>query len=85
MDKREQVEAIAKKMLDEGWIFVGPILHYENAWKQHAAVYKKNNKYVVSGLDCTGEQELHEPIDEKQAIQRVEQSLEEIKCFLFNG
>ncbi|MFO7678260.1 MAG: hypothetical protein R6V50_07770 [Thermoplasmatota archaeon] len=83
MDKREHVESIARKMQEKGWVFFGPILHYKKAWKEHAAVYKKNDRYVVSGLDYTGEKELHEPIDDKEAIQRVEKSLEEIKGFIF--
>jgi len=82
MDKRTQVEKIDKKMQEQGWKFFGPILHYEKAWKDHAAIYERDGKYVVSGLDFSGEKELHEPIEKKEAIKRSEESLEEIKKYI---
>jgi len=84
MDKRAQVEEIGKRMQQQGWRFFGPILHYEKAWKDHAAIYERNGEYIVSGLDATGEKELHEPIGKTEAIKRSEESFEEIKQFILN-
>ena len=83
MDKREHIEKIDKKIQEQGWKFFGPILHYNKAWKDHAAIYERNGEYVVSGLDASGENELHEPIEEKEAIKRADEGLEEIKKFVF--
>jgi len=83
MDKRTHIEKIATKMEEQGWVFFGPILHYNNAWKSQAAVYKRDDSYIVSGLDSSGLKELHEPIDKNEAIKRVEESLEEIKKCIF--
>ncbi len=83
MDKRTHVERIDKKMQDQGWKFFGPILHYKKAWKDHAAIYERNGKYAVSGLDVSGENELHELIEEKEAIKRKEEGFNEIKKFVF--
>ena len=82
MDKRTHVEKIGKRIQEQGWIFFGPILHYKNAWKDHGAVYERDGKYIVSGLDFTGEKELLEPIEKKEAIRRVGESLEEIKKYI---
>ena len=54
MDKRVHIEEIDKKMQEQGWKFIGAILHYKKAWKSQAAVYEQNGKYVVSGLDASG-------------------------------
>jgi len=83
MDKRTQVEKIDKKMQEQGWKFFGPILHYKKAWKDHAAIYERNGKYIVSGLDASGENELNDPIKEKEAIKRKEEGFNEIKKFVF--
>ena len=83
MDKRTQVEKIDKKMQEQGWNFFGPILHYEKAWKDHAAIYERDGKYVVSGLDASGDNELLEPIEKKEAIKRKEEGFNEIKKFVF--
>ncbi len=79
MDKRAHIEEIGKRMEEQGWMFFGPILHYKKAWKDQAAIYERDGKYVVSGLDFSGEKELHEPIEKKEAVIRAEESLEEIK------
>jgi len=39
----------------------------------------------VSGLDCTGKKELHEPITKKEAQERAEKSIEEIKKLMLIG
>jgi len=83
MDKRTQVEKIDKKMQEQGWKFFGPILHYKKAWKDHAAIYERNGKYVVSGIDASGENEINDPIKEKEAIKRKEEGFNEIKKFVF--
>jgi len=85
MDKQKEIELIDKKMQDEGWNFFGPILHYEKAWKEQAAMYEKNGKYIVSGIDSKGEFEINEPIAEDEAIKRKKESLEEIKKHMFSA
>jgi hypothetical protein len=65
-------------MQKEGWKFQGPILHYKKALKNQAVVYEKNGKYVVSGVDPTGENILHDSISKKEAEKRIKESLIEI-------
>ena len=84
MNTRELIEQIDEKLIQQGWIFIGPILHYEQAWKQQAGIYERNGHYIVSGIDSSGEKELHQPIEKAEALQRVEQSLEEIREQLFS-
>lgn len=83
MSETIDIEKLHKKMQDDGWAFLGAILHYEKAWKNQASIYVRNGKYVVSGIDSTGKNELHEPIPKKEAEKRVEESLEEIRKFMF--
>jgi len=71
-------------MQKKGWKFFGAILHYKNAWKKQASVYVKNGKYVVSGIDSTGKNELYEPISKKEAEKRVNESIKEIRKFMFS-
>jgi len=85
MDKQKEIELIDKKMQDDGWRFFGPLLHYKKAWKEQAAIYEKNGKYVVSGIGSNGEFELNEPITETEAIKRKKESLEEIKKHMFSS
>ncbi|RLI64238.1 MAG: hypothetical protein DRO67_04390 [Candidatus Asgardarchaeum californiense] len=82
-DKREVIENIDKKMQENGWKFLGAILHYEGAWKDQASVYEKNGKYIASGLDSTGENELNESISKKEAEERLDESIKEIRKFMF--
>ncbi|MCK5261517.1 MAG: hypothetical protein KAJ44_05010 [Thermoplasmatales archaeon] len=70
-------------MREQGWKFLGAILHYEKAWKNQASIYEKDGKYVVSGLDSSEEAEVHEPISEKEAKKRLYDSLEEIRKLIF--
>ena len=83
MDNKVDVESIDKRMQEEGWKFLGAILHYKKAWKNQAAIYEKDGKYVVSGLDSSEEAELHESITEKEAKKRLHDSLEEIRELIF--
>lgn len=83
MDNKVDVESIDKRMQEQGWKFLGAILHYKKAWKNQAAIYEKDGKYVVSGLDSSEEAELHEPISEKEAEKRLHDSLEEIRKLIF--
>ena len=83
MDKRAHIEKIDEKMQDQGWTFFGPILHYDKAWKNQAGIYERNSEYVVSGLDSSGMYELHEPMEKIEVLKRVEESLEEIKKYIF--
>jgi hypothetical protein len=73
------IELLDKKMQENGWRFIGPILHYSQAWKNQAAIYEKDGKYVVSGIDFTGKKELYKPITKIEAEKRIKESYEEIK------
>jgi hypothetical protein len=77
------INEIDNKMQKDGWKFLGPILHYKNAWKNQASVYEKNGIYEVCGIDSTGEKEIHERISKKEAENRVKESLKEISKFMF--
>jgi hypothetical protein len=83
MSKQINIELLDKKMQKEGWMFIGPILHCDKAWKNQAAVYEKDGKYVVSGIDSTGETELNEPISKKEAETRIKESFKEIRKHMF--
>lgn len=83
MDKKIDIDEIDKKLQDNGWKFLGAILHYEKAWKNQASVYEKDGKYIVSGIDSTGEKELRESISKKEAEKRIEDSIKEIRRFMF--
>ena len=79
------IDELDKKMQDNGWKFLGAILHYDKAWKKQATVYVKNGKYVISGIDSSGKKELFEPISKRNAEKRIEESLKEIRKFMFGG
>ena len=83
MSEAIDIEKLDKKMQDDGWTFLGAILHYKKAWKEQASIYKKNGKYVVSGIDSYGKNELFEPISKKEAEKRINESIKEIRRFMF--
>jgi hypothetical protein len=83
MNSKIDVEELDKKMRENGWKFLGAILHYEKAWKNQASIYEKDGKYVVSGVDSSGETELHEFISKKEAEKRLDDSFKEIKKYMF--
>jgi hypothetical protein len=83
MKKKIDVNELDKKMQKDGWKFLGAILNYEKAWKKQASVYEKDGKYVVSGIDFTGETELHEPISKNEAEKGLDESLKEIRRLMF--
>jgi len=83
MSETIDIEKLDKKMQDDGWTFLGAILHYKKAWKEQASIYKKNGKYVVSGIDSSGKNELFEPISKKEAEKRLNESIKEIRRFMF--
>jgi hypothetical protein len=85
MSKKINIDTLDKKMQKDGWTFLGAILHYDKAYKNQASVYKKDGKYVVSGIDSTGNNELFEPISKKEAEKRVEESINEIKKYMFKS
>ena len=85
MTKKINVNDLDKKMQKNGWTFLGAILHYDKAFKNQASIYKKNGKYVVSGIDSTGNSELFEPILKKEAEKRIEESIKEIKKYMLNS
>ncbi len=82
MSNKIKIEELDKKLQRDGWRFLGPILHYEKAWKEQASVYEKNGKYIVSGIDLTGESELNEPISKIEAEKRLDESIKEIRKFM---
>ena len=65
-------------MQEDGWEFLGPILHYENALKNQAMIYEKNDNYIVFGIDKASKNILNEPIYKKEAEKRIKESLIEI-------
>ena len=85
MDRQKDIELLDKKMQEKGWKFFGPILHYKKAWKNQAAIYEKEGKYIVTGVDFTGKTELHEPISKNEAEKRTKEGLEEIKKHMFSA
>jgi len=82
MQNKIDINKIDKKLQDDGWNFKGAILHYKKAWKNQASVYEKNGKYIVSGIDFTGEKELFKSISKKEAEKRIDESLKEIRKFM---
>jgi hypothetical protein len=85
MSKMIDIKELDKKMQRDGWKFLGVILHYDKAWKKQASVYEKNGKYVVSGIDISGENELLESISKKEAEKRMKESIIEISKFMFKS
>ena len=85
MDKQKELELLDKKMRNDGWNFIGPILHYEKAWKNQAAIYEKKGEYIVTGFDSTGKTKLQEKISKDEAEKRTKKSLEEIKKHMFSS
>ena len=83
MDTKIDLEELDNKLQKKGWKFLGPILHYEKAWKDQASVYEKDGKYIVSGINASGESELNEPISKKEAEKRLEESYKEIRKYMF--
>ena len=84
-DRQTDIELLDKKLQEKGWKFFGPILHYKKAWKNQAAIYEKEGKYIVSGIDSAGKAEMHEPISKEEAEKRTKESLEEIKKHMFSA
>lgn len=82
MSNKIKIEELDKKLQRDGWRFLGPILHYEKAWKKQASIYEKNGKYIVSGIDLTGKSELNEPISKIEAEKRLDESIKEIRKFM---
>ena len=80
-----KIEEIDKKMQESGWKYLGPILHYNKAWKEQASIYEKNGKYEICGIDSNGEKEFHEKINKKEAEKRVKESLKEIRKYDLHG
>jgi hypothetical protein len=83
MVSKIDVEELDNKMQKNGWKFLGVILHYDKAWKKQASIYEKNGKYIVSGIDSSGEGELYEPIPKKEAEKRIEEGIKEIRKYMF--
>ena len=82
MSSKVDINEIDKKLQKEGWKFLGAILHYDKAWKNQASVYEKDGKYIVSGIDSSGNAELNESISKKEAEKRIDESIKEIRKFM---
>ena len=83
MDTKIDVEELDQKMQKNGWNFKGAILNYKNAFKEQASIYEKDGKYVVSGVDSSGKNELFETISKKGAEKRINESTKEISKYMF--
>ena len=83
MEKKIDVNKLDEKMQKNGWKFLGVILHYKKAWKNQASIYVKDGKYIVSGIDSSGQAELHDPISKKEAEKKLEESIKEIRRYMF--
>lgn len=83
MDIEINVDELDQKMQKDGWKFKGAILHYKNAFKEQASIYEKDGKYVVSGIDSSGKNELFEPISKKEAEKKINESIKEISKYMF--
>jgi hypothetical protein len=84
MDSKIDVEELDKKMQKNGWNFLGVILNYDKAWKKQASIYERKGKYIISGIDSTGEGELYESICKKEAEKRIEEGIKEIRKYMFS-
>lgn len=79
----KNMDEIDEKLRSKGWVFLGPILHYKKALKDQACVYKKQDEFLVAGIDSSGENDFYDPISKNEAEKRVKESLEEIKKHMF--
>lgn len=78
MNEETDINKIDEQMQKDGWTFLGPILHYEKALKDQGLVYKKNDEYIVLGIDKTGANTFKDKIEKNTAEKRVEESMIEI-------
>jgi len=83
MDSKIDINELDQKMQKDGWVFKGAILNYKNAFKEQASVYEKEGKFVVSGIDSSGKNELFEKISKKEAEKRIKDSIKEISKYMF--
>ena len=82
MKNKINLEKLDKQLQKKGWKFLGPILHYEKAWKGQASVYEKNGKYIVYGIDRSGEKILNCSISKSEAEKKLKKSLIEISKYM---
>ena len=82
MKNNIDIESLDKQMQKKGWKFLGPILHYEKAFKGQASVYEKKGKYIVYGIDKSGKDILNDSISKSDAENRLKKSLIEISKFM---
>ena len=78
MTDETDINKIDEQMQKEGWIFLGPILHYEKAVKDQALVYKKEDAYIVLGINKTENEIFKDKIEKDVAEKRVNESMIEI-------
>ena len=72
------INKIDEEMQKDGWVFLGPILHYEKAAKDQALVYKKEDEYLVLGIDKAQNEIFKDKIEKNVAEKRVKESMIEI-------
>ena len=78
MSEEIDINKLDLKMQKKGWIFLGPILHYKKALKDQALVYKKNNEYIVFGIEKGENKTFKDKIEKNIAEKRVKESMIEI-------
>jgi len=78
MTNETDINKIDEEMQKKGWIFLGPILHYEKAVKDQALVYKKENEYIVLGINKNENEVFKDKIQKNIAEKRVKESMIEI-------
>ena len=84
MNSKIDIEELDQKMQKNGWTFKGAILNYKKAYKQQASIYEKNGKYIVSGIDISGNNELFEKISKKEAEKKLNESIKEISKYMLD-
>ncbi len=85
MTNETDINKIDEEIQKKGWIFLGPILHYEKAVKDQALVYKKENEYIVLGIDKTKNEIFKDKIEKNVAEKRVKESMTEISKHMLNS
>ena len=85
MIDKTDINKIDEQMQKNGWVFLGPILNYKKALKDQALVYKKNDEYIVLGIDKTGTNTFKDKIEKNAAEKRVKESMTEISKYMLKS
>ncbi len=78
MTEETNINKLDEQLQKQGWIFLGPILNYEKASKNQALVYKKNEEYIVLGIDKNQGNIFKDKIEKDIAEKRVKESMIQI-------